>query len=284
VDSVTIFKQRMTAAILALPENTPAVREVVYRKTREFLTFSKYAHMGPALETAIAELERDFLTAEHPEEKSAEPVAKRRFDWRALPRPSRRVAAGAGVLAALAIAIALLFYRPPSDPEFDRGFADYSSSARGFERIPAWTTYYRAGSDGDLRFVEATGPVPLYSRQVFAVEPGKSYKVSVRIRVMADDPSRRGAMSMVGTVSYDDRGNPIGPDIAPAQYCAMDQKIIAVANGWTTGEGTLTWDNKNPNCLLPPGAVSVRLVALLNVASPPAVSQIDYLRFEPVGP
>jgi hypothetical protein len=285
VDSVTIFKQRMTAAILARPENTPESRDAVYRKTREFLTFSKHAHLGSALETAIAELEREFHTAEQPEETvAAQPAARKRFDWRALPRPSRRVVAGAAIAAAIGVTAFLLLYRPPSDPEFDRGFADYSSSARGFESIPPWTTYYSAGAEGDLRFVEATGPVPLYSKQVFAVTPGQSYKVSARIRVMVDDPAKGGAMSMVGTVSYDDRGNPIGPDIAPAQYCAMQQKIIKAADGWTAGEGILTFDNTNPDCLLPPGTVSVRLVALLNVSSPTAVSQIDYLRFEPVTP
>ena len=108
-----------------------------------------------------------------PRRQAPRPLGGQRFDWRALPRPSRRVAAGVAIAAALAVATFLLLYRPPSDPEFDRGFADYSSSARGFESIPAWTTYYRAGSEGDLRFVEATGPVPLYSKQVFAVTPGK---------------------------------------------------------------------------------------------------------------
>jgi hypothetical protein len=217
-------------------------------------------------------------------EPVAEPVAKKRFDWRALPRPSWRTMAGAVVLAALAIAAFPFLSSPPSDPEFDRGFADYSSTARGFDGIPSWTTYYRAGSDGDLRFVEATGPVPLYSKQVFPVAPGKSYKVSTRVRAIVDDPAKGGAMTLVGVVSYDEKGDPIGPHIAPAQYCAKPQKIVKVSDGWTTGEGILTWDNASPNCLLPPGTVSVRLVALLNVGSPTAVSQIDYLRFEPVSP
>lgn len=280
MDYVTIFKQRMKAAILARPENTPEVREAVYRKTREFVAFSAHAHTGAELETAIADLEQEFRLAEHPEEALATPAARKR----GLPRWLRHAAAGVAIAAALAVATFLLLYRPPSDPEFDRGFADYSSSARGFENIPAWTTYYRAGSEGDLRFVEATGTVPLYSKQVFAVTPGNSYRLSARVRVIKDDPAKGGAQFLAGTVSYDDNGNPIGPDIAPAQYCTVKVSLIKAADGWTEVEGILSFDSKDPYCLLPPGTVGVRLVALLNVGSKTSVSQIDYLRFEAVNP
>lgn len=299
MDPVEIFKQRMQAAIKALPDNTPDARAAIYRKTREFVAFSRFANLGGALEEAIADIEDDFRPTPKEKEPQAEAVAPptgRRARLAAAARergqqamaalgrlsPRMRLAIAGGAAAVLALAGAgFLLRTPPSDPDFDKGFADYSSSARGFEDIPAWTSYYAAGRDGDVTYVEAKGPAPLYSKQEFPVEEGKAYRMTVRLRVTVDDPAMGGSRFLVGTVPYDRRGKPIGAQIAPAQYFVMNAALFKAADGWKEGEGTIVWNGPDANASFPAGTVSVRLAIVMNYESPGAVAQIDYMRFEP---
>jgi len=283
------LKANLLSAIRAQPEDTPEARAAIYAKASELITFSKFAHLARDLEIAAAEIEATYAPSAVPETQAAaaetfpaplRPAATP--SARATPMRWRLATAVVACCALVATGAIWLLSGPAIDPDFDQGFAAYSASAVGFEDIPPWSTYYGAGTVDGITFVEAKGPAPLYSKQVFDVEPGKAYRVSARLRVTVDDPDKKGAVNSVGVVAYDADGNTIGQYFNTAHYGAMNARLMTAAEGWVETEGIMRWDGVEDPFLLPPGTVGVRLVMLFNADSPKAVSQVDYLRFQDV--
>lgn len=166
--------------------------------------------------------------------------------------------------------------------EFNAGVAGYSSEAAPAAPIASDDPRFTSKREGDDYVLEATGASPIYTADWVEVDPAKTYKLTARIRAIKDDPKVEGAKTYVGVATFDANGNLQTTAPGTHRYAAMFGRVINSSEGWVEAEGLITGEgNENANQFRP-GTKYVKPLALLNYASPDAVSQITYLRFEEV--
>ncbi len=278
LDQVTVFRQRLEQAIGKLPHNSPEARLALYGKVRAFVAMSRFAPHASALEQAIAEVERAHAARQPP--APLPPTGRMRAAVRA-----PWLAAAAGLLAVGGLGWYVLVGPAVADnPEFDDGVAGYSDNARSTVAIASWSTYYIPREDGGQHYLEGVGPVPLIAIRSVEIDPGRRYEVSARVRTVRDDPSVGGARTFIGVATYDAEGELEETPPGPHRFPAADNLVIASAQGWVELKGVITGTGNERADQFRPGTRSVRLVALLNNASPQAISQIDYLRLRELPP
>ena len=163
------------------------------------------------------------------------------------------------------------------DSEFDSRLASFAPGRIFGDKVsfPNNIVASRSGADSVVEFY---GQAALYSRQTFGIEPDAVYSVSVRIRVIKDDPARKGAETYVGVVPYDAAGEEIRQAPGGFFYPVLSGKVLTASQGWQEFEGKFSLGSGSP-FRLPPNTASVRLLIYANWESPDAISQADYLRF-----
>ncbi len=271
----TKLRERIEAEISKLSENTESQRQAIYDKFRSVIAGNpKFFHLTEILEETINQVEQ--LVSIH----SPEPVANSE------PPPQSRRLSGpvAGIAAAVILAGAAWWFWGPGkiNSEFDNGIAGYSNSAENGSEIAETNPRYVAKMNGDDSVLELVGSAPLYRSDFIPVDTTKTYKVTVKIRTLKDDPKAQGATMYVGVATFDADQKLQKTPPGLNRYAAMLARVLKSSDGWVEADGLITGEGNTSFNQFRPGTRFVKPVALINYENPDAISQISYLRFEEV--
>lgn len=275
---------KLEAEISKLPSDTAVNRQHIYDKFRSVIAGNpKLSDLVGALDEAIQEIEDRRLetvksstrqNVAKPAAESSKPTRTNTIQW---------LVFSVAVLVILGGG-AYWWQTQNSGPisEFNAGIAGYSSAPTPSTSIARDDARYTAKRDGDDYVLEATGASQIYPTDWVEVDTSKTYRVTAKIRTIRDDPQVNGAKTYVGVATFDANGNLQTTAPGTHRYAAMVGRVINSSEGWVEAEGLITGEgNENANQFRP-GTKYVKPLALLNYASPDAVSQITYLRFEEV--
>jgi hypothetical protein len=206
--------------------------------------------------------------------------------------PKKRSGAPVIVIAGIVALISLAtgwFYLGSTPAVLNSSFAwmtdspKFSIDAVNLQPITNETAGYKLVEVDGARFVQVTGPLELYQIDSIYIDPTKTYRVTVRVRVTKDDPEIGGARTYAGVATYDADGQLERTAPGTHRYAALNNRIISEKDGWVEAEGLITGvGNENFNQFRQ-NTVTVRPMVLLNYKSSGAVSLLDYVRFEEVG-
>lgn len=292
----TLLRGQLEKLLERLPESSEHHRTALYDRMRRFMA-DKHPNHLPLLEQVIAETEARYpnLTLQNAdiatETEGNEFLPGKPSDPTVLvpkKRSGAPVIVMAGIVALIGVATGWFYFR--STPAvLNSSFARMADSPRfsmdavNLQPITNETAAYKLVEVDGARFVQATGPLQLYQIDSVEIDPAKTYRVTVRLRVTKDDPEIGGARTYAGVATYDADGQLENAAPGSHRYAALTNRIISEKEGWVEAEGLITGaGNENYNQFRQ-GTVAVRPMVLLNYQSRGAVSLLDYVRFEEVG-
>lgn len=292
-----VLRGQIEKLLERLPENNEQQRSALYERMRRFAA-DKHPHHLILLEEVIGEVEAGYRDAVPPDVDVTPETERNDLVDNAPPAPTSQtpvkrngtplVAIVAGVAALVAVAAAGWFYLggatavSSTGPTIATDWQTYSLSPTNLAPLPAEADGYRILDADGARLFEADGPAYLFQIEPVEIDPAKTYRVSVRLRVTRDDPEIGGARTYAGVATYDSDGQLQRSPPGLHRYPAMVNRIISEQDGWVEAEGLITGAGDENHNQFRLGTVTVRPAVLLNYQSSGAVSQLDYLRFEEV--
>lgn len=292
----TLLRGQLEKLLERLPESSESHRLALYDRMRRFVADKHPNHLS-LLEQVIAETEARYpnLDLQNPdiatETERSESMGNELSDPTVL-IPKKRSGAPVIVIAGIVALISLAtgwFYLGSTPAVLNSSFAwmtdspKFSIDAVNLQPITNETAGYKLVEVDGARFVQVTGPLELYQIDSIYIDPTKTYRVIVRVRVTKDDPEIGGARTYAGVATYDADGQLERTAPGTHRYAALNNRIISEKDGWVEAEGLITGvGNENFNQFRQ-NTVTVRPMVLLNYKSSGAVSLLDYVRFEEVG-
>ncbi|MCK9549658.1 hypothetical protein [Aquamicrobium sp.] len=290
-----LLRGQLEKLLERLPESSEHHRSALYDRMRQFMADKHPNHLS-LLEQVIAETEARYANlslqnAGIATETGGNEFLRNKPSDSTVMIPKKRSGAPVIVIAGIAALIGVAagwFYLSSTPDMLSSSFARKTDSLRfsmdavNLQPITNEAAAYQIVEVDGARLIQATGPLQLYQIDSVEIDPAKTYRVTVRLRVTRDDPEIGGARTYAGVATYDADGKLQNTAPGSHRYAALTNRIISEREGWVEAEGLITGVGNESHNQFRQGTVAVRPMVLLNYQSSAAVSLLDYVRFEEV--
>jgi hypothetical protein len=136
--------------------------------------------------------------------------------------------------------------------------------------------------------IRATGPKTLFSKEMIAVDTGKTYRLDADVRVLPQAGSPRTSVVYLGVSTYDADGKELKSPPGSYRYAGAVGRNVRSDQGWVHLGGTITGEGDENHHQFRPGTHSIKLVLLANYRSKDApvllIRDVTFSEFVAIGP